>query len=295
MSRPSLTLVTHLWNGELYGFPWVELLCEGLAECDEVIVANPEGDDDYEPLHAWPAPDPRGTRAKLRTWAKREPRLRIIETAPMRGSKSFPDPVNMAIEAAKTEFVLFIQADECMDLGNERFWGLFDVGNLRQLLSEGYAVSFPRWDFTCSSSHITPIFPDEPPVTRLIARASFPSIRCVDDAMHLGPARTYLHVPAPIFHYHGLSSESLWKRKEIAFQKLYHDRGMVVDPRIERVGWEAWDGPMSRARKCPATHPRVMHPWLARAEMQTRDLLVSGPRQPVVENAPILDTEEPLG
>lgn len=274
MSRPTLSLVTYLWNGEKYGFPWIELIAEGLANCDEVIVSNSIGDEDDT------------TREMLLAWSMIEPRLRVLIVNRRVQSLEFPEVVNMAIEAAKSEFVLHLDADEAMDLGSQDFWGMFGVGDLRRLLHEGHAVAFPRWDFTGSSTHVTPIFEGEPPVVRLMARDMYPIIRSQGDAMHLDGAAVYVHEPSPIFHYHGLGSEKKWQAKEIAFQKLYADRGMTPDARLEK-GWEAWDGPLARARPCTRPHPPRWQPWLARAEMKTRDFLQNPP--------PKLDTEAPLG
>lgn len=261
-----LSVVTVMWNVEVYGFPWREMLCESLRMADEVVVCVPKNSTD-------------STLGWLEAWKQAEPKLRVISWSPVEGSQQIAEATNAAIAAATGDLILSIQADEVLE-AHDLELGLAAPN----LMHSPCAVAFPRWDFTCSASHVTPIFDSKPPVTRLFAKRWFPGISLGGDAMHLdGHEGDVLLLGAhPIYHYHGLATEAGWQEKETRFQELYHDVGMPVDQRL-KMGWGAWDetqggtGTQQRGYPLPRPHPHIMGPWLSRADMFLRDPLRESP------------------
>lgn len=272
-----LSVVTVMWNVEVYGFPWREMLCESLRMADEVVVCVPKNSTD-------------STLGWLEAWKQAEPKLRVISWSPVEGSQQIAEATNAAIAAATGDLILSIQADEVLSSHDVDYDCCVEVvldikARYDQLMHSPCAIAFPRWDFTCSASHVTPIFDTEPPVTRLFAKRWFPGVGIGGDGMHVtghGGEIPMLPGPHPIYHYHGLSTESGWQEKETRFQELYHDVGMPVDQRL-KMGWGAWDetqggtGTQQRGYPLPRPHPHIMGPWLSRADMFLRDPLRESP------------------
>lgn len=256
-----MSLVTEIWNGEKYNFPWRETILGALGFCFEAIVVVPACEDD--------------TAAKANAWSLLDPRITVLNAPAVKGSKEIAEVVDRGIKQASGDFVLHIQADEVLECGPwfevalAPYWAL--------MLDQPLIIGFPRLDFTCSASHVTPIFPTEPSVARLMARRWYPQLHCEGDAMHLGGlGAQHEALPGPpIFHYHGLADEGGWQEKETEFQELYHDVGLPVDQNL-KLGWQAWfkDGKTSRARRLQREHPLVVRPWLVRSEMYLRDALL---------------------
>lgn len=258
---PMITLVTYLWNGEMYGFPWREILAELIfndeSPVTEAVFVCPMGQD--------------GTLERIVDLAViSDGKIHVCPVGPPEGSKLFSTYINAAIELAKNDFILQLDCDEIIKA--EELEEVF-VDTHTKLLSSPMVVVFPRLDFTCSASHVTPIFEGEPPVARLMAKRWYPDICSSNDAMHLQGRNTpSIHARACIFHYHGLLTEKTWQTKETKFQELYADQGLKVDERLKK-GWGAWfeDGKTDRRYPLKQTHPRIMWPWLLRADMYLRD------------------------
>lgn len=249
----NVSMVTIIWNGERYGFPWRQLLEEWILNDAEVIVVVPgqDQDDMYNRIQ-------RGYKEAV-----------VVGAPEFKHFSGISESVNKGIALAQRDVVLHIQADEHMEVTAKLKEVLEQWGSLpryKQLLA------FPRLDFTLDMTKITPVFPDEPPVIRGMQSRYFPQVRCLDDGMHLGPMS--MDRPAivldqfPIFHYHGLQSESQWQKKETDFQQsLYvgHAFG-AVDEKIAKGGQEAWaPGPLARAREFHGQHPPRMLSWLRKS------------------------------
>jgi hypothetical protein len=253
-----------MWNVEKWGFPWRELIEESLKLADEVVIAVP--------LHI---KDP--TYDLLKEWNTKEPKLSVVGVGAVTGSLEISDRTNDAIDRCTSDLVVYVQADEILEMDSLLKMTIESVEDV--LMREPRVIGFPRLDFCCSASHVTPIFESEPPVKRLFAKKWFPQVGSQGDAMHIDgrvaefkghDLQRSIFRQCPIFHYHGLSTEAGWQEKETRFQELYHDQGLQVDERLKK-GWGAWDDKCARRYSLARPHPEVMKSWLSKAEMHLRD------------------------
>jgi glycosyltransferase involved in cell wall biosynthesis len=250
-----LSVVIPMWNVEAYGFPWREVLCEFLGSpvVSEVVVVVPGNSTD-------------DTVWLVREWAQREPRLKYAAAPAVEKKEDIAAITNEGIRLATGTLVFSAQADELLEMTDELVDHILDVAPT--LNDMPVIVGFPRLDFTWSASYVEPVWDEQPPVFRLFGKKHFPGICARDDAMHVdGPGSRAVWDAAPIFHYHGLSEDSVWRMKEVAFQELFGMR----DERLLSPDRSAFKDRHDRAYPLRRRHPHIMGPWLSRSDLARRD------------------------
>ena len=275
-SKYLVTKVSILWDGDRFGYPWRETFSEALFHGQQVVVVSPQCNDQCY--------------GDLRRWAKVEPGLEVVDCEPLdKDIRSFGPTVMSAIKHhAKGKFIVNNGADELMEMGPFLKW---IKDNRRALLDKPTLIKCWRWDFTYSSRLITELWV---PRERLlisygIARKWVGSHAVLNPSaggfVRLNRKVEAVEYPDPVWHYNGLTSEQQHavKHRTLCMSdqtlvaqavKKFPEREKGNEIPLENCGWNYYKrpgGPSSRARPVPRKHPKVMWPWLSKAEMYWRD------------------------
>ena len=264
----TLSRISRLWSADKFGYPWREVFSEVLFAGQQVVcVVSEDGDPSVE---------------ALKRWAQVEPNLVVLPFEPVTDAYQQRDMVNAAVDASSGEFIHLLDSDELVEMDCLMPW-LAQAKD--ELLASPLAVTFRRWDFTYNARFITDqCVPDTQMVSPdLIAREWYPSEFWVSGgAGHFENAHEHKRRLCPCinWHYTGLLSEHGQAKKQLGTRELhrnYAPAGAAFPP-PSLVATSPWDrffeSVQPPARPLSCSHPKIMWPWLSRAEMFWR------PREP---------------
>lgn len=267
MSTGPVSGFSFVRNAVTYGYPVAAALRSIAPLVDELVVAVGDSDD--------------GTLELLRGLGI--PQLRIIETvwddSLREGGRILAQQTNIALEACRHPWALYIQADEAVHEDDypriraalARWWDdpAVDALRFRFLHFEGtYAyVNYVRY------RKQNRIIRNNGRIVSVGDAAGFGR----SDGRRLRVRRT----GARIFHYGWARAPEVLRRKTLAFQKLYHDDRYVAD-HYEQVPAE-YLSDVDIAFRYRGTHPAVMDELIG----QTNWEIPKGRRPPL--DTPLLN------
>jgi len=260
-----ITRTSLLWDGDRYGFPWREAYAEVLYHGQQVVVVSPECDD---PCYR-----------DLRRWAKVEPNLVVVDSEHLGDDiyKHGPAVMRAIEEHATGDFVFHFGSDEFVEVEPLLAW----LKENDKFLTERHGAVTPpgvvmeRLDFSYSSKLLTDLFA---PRSNMYILQGVARKWCPDPA-YLTPGAGAFHgidkhesleCPVPFWHYYGLLSNEQNADETRRLQLSDYKLAGAVRARDD----DAWTSKrfktnprLSPPRPLTRSHPKIMWPWLSRAEM----------------------------
>lgn len=221
-----------------------------LAVCDELVICDCDSTD--------------GTRAVIDEWALREPRINICNfpwTDPKGTNEFWLDWLNYARQHAKSEHVMFLDADEVLHEDS------FDT--VRRAANNGLAGFCHRYNFWKDAQHLIP-----------------QGECCGHEVLRIGPKNYWYPSDYPdphgrdkeiiaiaipldikIFHYGFIRKREAFFKKARVIQGIWAN---TFDPRLEAAEkfdgvWSTMPGVTGWENKLvdfTGTHPKFAHAWL---------------------------------
>lgn len=229
-------------------YSFVEAIKSMLPICDQIVVSESASTD--------------GTRQYLDGWARREPKLNIVDFAwpDPKGDPSFyPRWLNDARSHLETDYACTLDMDECF---HEKDYDLILDAVKQQKVLMCY-----RYNFWSDAQHLIPV-----------------GVCCGVDVIRVGPRRmafpsdyptpesaeiSALAVKSPVgvYHYGFLRERSAFFRKAKTVQKIWAND---YDPRLEaadKAGGNWMQNPevapwVNELTLFTGSHPKSIHTWI---------------------------------
>ncbi|MEP7258512.1 MAG: glycosyltransferase [Flavitalea sp.] len=255
---------TYVRNGLQYDYPFREAIRSIINICDEFIVVVGDSTD--------------GTREAIE--AMNDPRIKIVDSVwdnKNMGGRRYALQANIGLDHVSGDWAFHIQADEVVHEQDLPILLTAMKKYLNEPRVEGFLLQFIN--FFGDYRHWGPsrrYHQHEIRITR-----NDPHVRSYRDSQGFrifnNPANQWnekgrklnvIPLNTRVFHYSYARNPYLQRKRQIEFEKGYHDE-KIVDERFAAIKDDAYDyRNIDYLKKFKGSHPSVMHPRIARQDWE---------------------------